>query len=50
MRRSVRGVVRSVTALASVAVLAGAGQLWTLEQRLDTTVVTSRARLKRDVA
>jgi LCP family protein required for cell wall assembly len=41
----VRAVVRSVTALTSAAVLAGAGQLWTLQQQFDADVVTSRAAI-----
>ena len=45
MRRGVRTAVRSVAALTSVAVLAGAGQLWALQQRLGSEIVTSRAAI-----
>jgi LCP family protein required for cell wall assembly len=41
VRRSVRAVLRTVTALASAAVMAGVGQLWALQQHIDTSVVTS---------
>ena len=45
MRRGVRAAVRSMTALTSAAVLAGAGQVWSLQQQLDSQVVTSRAAI-----
>jgi LCP family protein required for cell wall assembly len=45
VRRSVRTALRSLVALVSATVLAGVGQLWTLQQRIDTSVVTSEAAI-----
>ncbi|OLT09202.1 hypothetical protein BJF78_31205 [Pseudonocardia sp. CNS-139] len=40
-----RGLVRGIAALTSAVVLTAAGQLWVLQQRVETTVVTSRAAI-----
>lgn len=44
-RRTLRVVVRAVTALASAAALVATGFVWSLQQRVDTTVVTSEAAI-----
>jgi LCP family protein required for cell wall assembly len=44
-RRTLRAAIRVVTALASATALIGTGFVWSLQQRADTTVVTSTAAI-----